>query len=85
MQIELVKGKKSIELKEFTKNASWFMSHYNECKKIAGTNKFIAIKNENPIENDSDMKDLVKKLEKKGIDPSSTFIGFINDENQVIQ
>ena len=85
MQVGITEGAEVKDLQDFKRDAIWFMEHYKECKNTIGINKFVAIKDEKPIEKDSHMESLVKKLNDKGIDPSSTFVGFISDDSQVIQ
>lgn len=66
------------ELKEFTKDITWF---YNQYKQLLKTHRdeYIAVKNMKIIASGKNVKEVMIKVEKKGIDPSMTLIELVNE------
>lgn len=63
-------------IKDFERDAQWFSKNLiNLRNRFKG--KFVAIKKERVIERGKDIKDITKKLEEKGEEPSRVFIDFV--------
>ncbi len=62
---------------------SWFESNLSTLKSRYN-NKFIAFHNKEVIDADSNVDNLVKKLEKRGIDTSNVFIKFVSKVKAIL-
>lgn len=70
-------------LNNIENDSEWLYSHYEEIRERF-SDKFIAVKNRNVIESDASMENLVKKLEKKGENPSFLLTKFITRKEIVL-
>ena len=63
----------------YENDIKWFKSHADEIRKEF-KNKFVAIKDSKILDSDADVDILIKKLNKKGTDPSFVLIEFMPEK-----
>ncbi len=67
------------ELKSFGEDSRWLRENKDDLRKEY-KNQFVAVKDKDVIAADADLKKLVEKLRKDGIDTSSIVIEFISEK-----
>ena len=67
-------------LKNFEEDSQWFHQNISQLRGQNLTNKFVAIKNKEPIASNEDVDVLIESLEKQKENPSILFIEFVHPE-----
>jgi len=75
---ELIYNEKDLtKLKNFRRDIEWFKANY-ESIKSEYKGQYVAIVDEEIIDNDDDVKSLLDRLEAKGIDLTTIVVEYIN-------
>ncbi len=80
---ELLKPDSQQIMKKFNENFLHYVTKYNELKE-RHKGKFIAIENGSVTDEDSNVSELIHRLEKKG-DFRHIFIQYINEQNNIFR
>lgn len=67
-------------LENFERDSEWFHKNISKLQKGGFVGKFVAVKNSEPIVSDKNMDAVIKEIEKRGENPSFTFIEFVHPE-----
>lgn len=71
-------------LRNFERDSKWFYENINKLRKEGFTDKFVAVKNTQPIASGKDMNLVIKKIESKNQNPAYVFIEFVHPEGTII-
>ncbi|MFH1325835.1 MAG: DUF5678 domain-containing protein [archaeon] len=67
-------------LENFERDSKWFHENINKLRKEGFTEKFVAIKNSEPIASGRDVNAVISEVEKKGENPSFIFVEYVYPE-----
>lgn len=71
-------------LKNFEEDSQWFHENINKLRGEGFTDKFVAVKNAQPIASGKDIDLVIKELEANNQNPAYIFIEFVHPEGSII-
>ncbi|MBI4116458.1 hypothetical protein HY449_01800 [Candidatus Pacearchaeota archaeon] len=71
-------------LENFERDSEWFHRNISKLQKEGFVGKFVAIKNSKPIVSNENVDVVIKEIEKRGENPSFTFIEFVHPEGFIL-
>jgi len=71
------------ELLEFRKDSEYLQKAYDRLKKQF-ENQYVAIKNQDVVDHNTDIDKLIASIKAKNLDPASTLIEFFHPRNVIL-
>jgi len=71
-------------LHNFERDSKWFQENINKLRDEGFTDKFVAVKDTQPIASGKDIKLVIKEIESKNQNPAYIFIEFVHPEGTII-
>ena len=71
-------------LHNFERDSKWFHENINKLRNEGFTNKFVAVKNTQPLASGKDINLVIKEIESKNQNPAYIFIEFVHPEGTII-
>lgn len=71
-------------MKNFERDSQWFHENINKLRDKGFTDKFVAIKNSQPIASGENINLVIKKIEAQKQNPAYIFIEFVHPKGSII-
>lgn len=71
-------------LENFEKDSRWFHENINKLREGGFTDKFVAVKNSQPIAFGKDIDLVIEEIEAKHQNPAYVFIEFVHPKGKII-